>query len=486
VPDRDESPKKPLGILLAICKVAMVRARILIVDPDAGVCSALASTFRRHNLDVAACGSPAKAILALNAFPPDALLARVEGPDDGGALLRELQARQCDAAVIVMVDPERVGAAVEAMRSGAESYLLTPVAPAQAAALLDRTLETRRLRREAVALRAQLRRRHTWVGASAGVKLAEEIVHRAGPITATVLVQGEAGTGRALVAQSLHELSPRRDRPFVRVSCAGRSDLLLESALFGQEPGAAPGVEQRRDGAIEAAHGGTLFLDEVGLLPPHLQIKLLRVLQHGEMERTGGRQVLRTDVRLVAATARDLASEVEAGRFRDDLYYRLDVVSIVLPPLRERREDIPALVEHFLATARRSDGKVVRSVSPGALSALFAYDWPGNVRELRSTLVQAARGCRGQELEVEDLPAVLRTGCEAHAGALIPGGTLFEIEREAILRALEETGGSSTRAAERLGISVRKIQYRLKEYRSGRLAGRPRSGGSATLAGLSS
>jgi two-component system NtrC family response regulator len=300
-------------------------------------------------------------------------------------------------------------------------------------------------------------------------------------------VQGEAGTGRELVAQSLHELSPRRDGPFVRMSCAGRSDLLLEGALFGEEPGAAPGLEQRREGALEAAHGGTLFLDEVSLLPPHLQIKLLRVLRHAEMERAGGHQLLRTDVRLVAATARDLAGEVEAGRFRDDLFYRLSVVSIALPPLRERKEDIPALVEHFLASARRADGGAVRSVSPGVLSAFFAYDWPGNVRELRTTVLQAASGCRGPQLTVAELPAAVRSGGDAHpAGTLIPGSTLFEIERDAILRALEETGGSSTRAAELLGISVRKVQYRLKEYRSGRLAGRPRSGGGVTLAGVTS
>jgi len=259
------------------------------------------------------------------------------------------------------------------------------------------------------------------------------------------------------------------------VNCAGLSESLLESAIFGHEKGAFAEAAAREEGSLELARGGTLFLSEVSSTPPACQVRLLRLLQQGEFERVGGTETLRADVRVVAASRRDLAEEVQSGRFRDDLYYRLNVVTVCLPPLRARKGDIPALADHFIEIHARAAGKGVRRITPGALSALFAYDWPGNVRELEEVVERAVLASRGPEIGAEDLPPALHGARpeERTASALIPGASLFEIEREAILRTLDVVGGSTARAAEVLGISVRKIQYRLKEYRAGHPGARP-------------
>jgi two-component system NtrC family response regulator len=253
------------------------------------------------------------------------------------------------------------------------------------------------------------------------------------------------------------------------VSCAAVSEALLESELFGHERGAFPDADRRRIGALELADGGTIYLPEIARLPPSLQVKLLRVLQQGELERVGGSETIHLDVRVVGGSHCDLAEEVREGRFRDDLYYRLNVVAVGLPPLRERKGDIPALVNHFVERHAEANERELCALSPGALSALFAHDWPGNVRELANVVEHAVRVARGRDIRADDLTPVLHGVArdESTASALIPGATLFEIEREAILRTLDQCGGSTARAADVLGISVRKIQYRLKEYRSG-------------------
>jgi two-component system, NtrC family, response regulator len=247
------------------------------------------------------------------------------------------------------------------------------------------------------------------------------------------------------------------------------SESLLESELFGHEKGSFTGAAGRREGRFELADGGTLFLDEIGDISPSIQIKLLRVLQQREFERVGGTQTIKVDVRLVAATNKDLAAEVKAGRFREDLFYRLNVVAVTLPALRERKGDIPALVNHFLAKYADSYGKSVRGLAPGTLNALLAHDWPGNVRELENAVERAVVLCKNDQMTADDLPATLRgPRPKARAsGALIPGASLYEIEREAILQTLEMVAGSTSKAAEVLGISPRKIQYRLKEYAEG-------------------
>jgi transcriptional regulator with PAS, ATPase and Fis domain len=295
------------------------------------------------------------------------------------------------------------------------------------------------------------------------------MAHRAAPTDLTVLILGESGTGKEVLARGIHRLSARKDGPFVPVNCAAIPEGLLESELFGHERGAFTGAVRARPGRFELAKEGTLFLDEIGDMPLSMQSKILRVLQEREFERVGGTRTITADVRVIAATHRDLAADVREGRFRDDLYYRLNVVSVALPPLRARKGDIPALVAHFIDVYAPAAGKEIAGVTPGALSALFAYDWPGNVRELANVVEHAVASARGREIVAEDLATVLHGARpeESTASALIPGATLFEIEREAILRTLDQCGGSTARAAEVLGVSIRKIQYRLKEYRSG-------------------
>ncbi|BDG04486.1 sigma-54-dependent transcriptional regulator [Anaeromyxobacter oryzae] len=455
----------------------MKRERILVIDGNPLDGAALRAALCERGFDAVEAVSAESALALVPSFGPGAVLADATLPDcSGPMLLARLKELGSDAAVVVSTPPAEIDAAVAALRAGAESFLVRPLDPAQAYVVLEKALEKRRLRRDRAKLREQARARVALVGSAAELQQVMEVVRRVAPTKATVLVIGEAGTGKEHVAQALHESSPRRDRPFVRVNCAALSEVLLDSELFGHERGAFADADERHEGRLEQADGGTLYLDEVGRLPLALQVKLLRVLQQGELERLGGAETIKVDVRVVAGAQRDLAEEVRAGRFRDDLYYRLNVVSIPLPPLRERKGDIPALVNHFIETFGREQGKELVGVTPGALSALFAYDWPGNVRELANVVERAVAAAHGKEIAGEDLSPVLYGGRpeESGASALIPGATLFEIEREAILRTLEQCNGSTARAAEILGVSVRKIQYRLKEYRSG-VSGRRRA-----------
>jgi two-component system NtrC family response regulator len=457
----------------------MTPERILVVDPDARVGTALRAILSARGFDVVSTLGLDDALALVPSFGPGVLLVDATLPDGASAVAR-LREVGSDAAVVAMAPREQVDAAVVALRGGADSYLLRPVEPGEALLALERALDRRRLRREHATLRAQLRQRGELIGETPAMRALKDLVQRAGPTRAPVLLIGEAGTGKARVAQAIHEASPRRDRPFVRLTCAGLSEPLLEAELLGHEAGVFPGDEALREGAIEQAHGGTLFLQEVGCLPAGLQLKLLRVLQAGELTRMGEGPVVHVDVRIVASSQRDLADDVAAGRFRQDLYYRLAVVSALVPPLRSRRDDLPALVAHFAADAARELGMPADGLAPGALSAIFSYDWPGNVRELAEAVRRAVAAASGREIAAADLPPVVR-GARAEADEApwpLPGATLEEIEREAILRALDRCGGSTIRAAGLLGVSVRKVQYRLKAYRAG-ITGRRRLNGGA-------
>ena len=456
----------------------MASPRVLILDADATRRGELGRSLRGEGFEVLEASAAEAALGTILTARVDAVLCVRAGAWSCAAVVAMARERGSEAAFVAGCCRETVAAGVEAVRHGAESFVVLPDVPGRVALALQRALETRRLRRESRELREEARTRLRWVGSGPEATAIQEVIRRAAPTKATVLLLGEPGTGRSFASELIHEASPRRDRPFVRVPCAGIAEGVLDVLLFGSDVPAWGSQEKRAEGLIDRAQGGTLYLQEVGSLGPALQVKLLRLLQQGEFERAGGTESLRADVRVVASTRLDLAAEVHAGRFRDDLYYRLNVVSLQLTPLRTRKADLPALAAHFLACRGRSGGRAERGITPGALSALFAYDWPGNVRELERVITQAVEGCRGDAVGLDDLPVVLRTvrPDEGAGIALIPGASLFEIEREAILRTLDAVGGTTARAAEVLGVSVRKVQYRLKEYRTGRSHSRVRGG----------
>jgi DNA-binding NtrC family response regulator len=334
--------------------------------------------------------------------------------------------------------------------------------------VLDKVFEQQELRRETRQLRQRVRDRvapGNIVGASPPMQRVFEVVDQVAPSRATVLITGESGTGKELVANAIHQRSPRANGPFVKLHCAALAESLLESELFGHEKGSFTGAMARKDGRFQIADGGTLFLDEIGEISPSIQVKLLRFLQEHEFERVGGTQTIRVDVRVIAATNKNLAEEVAKGRFREDLYYRLNVVALEMPPLRDRRTDIPALARFFLERYSNENAKTIEAIAPETLQLLQAYDWPGNVRELENAIERAVVLASGSSIEPAQLPSHVRPKIQPGGMPVIPGSTMADIERYAILETLKATGGSTSKAAEMLGISTRTIQYRLHEYK---------------------
>jgi two-component system response regulator HydG len=353
------------------------------------------------------------------------------------------------------------------MREGASDYLTKPLNTEELLVVIERALERRRLRRETEQLRTQLNERYRFeniIGTSPEMQQVFKSVAQVAPSRATVLLSGESGTGKELVAAAIHHRSTRNKGPFVRLHCAALAETLLESELFGHERGSYTGADRRREGRFEQADAGTLFLDEIGDISPSTQVKLLRVLQEREFERVGGNQTIKVDVRVIAATNRELRKMVDEGRFREDLYYRLNVINITLPPLRKRKSDVAALAQHFLKRYASENEKKVERIGDEALAQLVNYPWPGNVRELENVLERAVVLAEGESIEARHLPAELGAGSDATGIPAIPGASMAEVERYAILKTLEAQGGSTSKAADVLGISVRKIQYKLQEY----------------------
>jgi two-component system response regulator HydG len=353
------------------------------------------------------------------------------------------------------------------MRDGAEDYLTKPIDFDALSVVVERALERREIRVEAENLRRQLRDRdgdglQGLIGASPPMQKVYRVARQVAGSRATVLLTGESGTGKGELARAIHALSPRAKQPFVSLHCAALAESLLESELFGHEKGSFTGAEKRRIGRFEQANGGTLFLDEVGEIPMGTQVKLLRVLQERTFERVGGNESIQTDVRLVAATNRDLAADVAAGRFREDLYYRLNVVQIEMPPLRLRGGDILVLASHFLKKFAQENHKRVDGFTEKARAKILGYRWPGNVRALENAIERAVVLCEGERIDEEDLP--FEAARDALGPLRIPGATMAEIEKHAILTTLEAVDGATGKAAEILDISVRTIQYRLHEY----------------------
>jgi DNA-binding NtrC family response regulator len=440
--------------------------KVLLVDDDRLSREAMADWLQSEGFDVIAVADGQAAVRHVHdgvaVIVTDLKMPRT----DGLQLLRLAKEQAPHAAVILVTGHGTVETAVVALKEGAFDYLTKPVRPDDLANKVRQAAAQRAMAAEIASLHARLQERYGFdnlVGKSPAMRAVFEKVRLVADTRSTVLITGESGTGKELVARAIHHNSGRRQKPFVAVNCAAIPETLIESELFGHEKGAFTGATERRAGLFQAAQGGTLFIDEVGEMRPGAQSKLLRALESRRVLPVGSNREVEVDARLVAATNRELHEEVKKGNFREDLYYRLKVVEIRLPPLRERPEDIPLLVRFFLDEIARETGRPVRDISPEALDLLVAYDWPGNVRELRNLLEGVVVLSTRERLETGDLPEHLRRGTEARA-VIRAGMTLTEIEKEAIRRTLEQTDGRRTEAAKLLGLSVRTLQRKIKEY----------------------
>jgi DNA-binding NtrC family response regulator len=460
---------------------------LLIVDDEKHTREGLRTSLE-ESFDVYIAADIAGAVGVLERESVDVVLTDLRlGGDDGMLLIDRILALPHPPVVVMMTAYGSVDAAVEAMRRGAYDFVTKPVNIDRLEILLHRALRSRTVEKEVVELKKQVEKRYgleRLIGESAAMQEVYDTIKQVAPTRATVLIQGESGTGKELVAQALHALSERPKPRFVAVHCAALSPQLLESELFGHEKGAFTGAMERRIGRFEQANGGTLFLDEIGEIDHTTQVKLLRVLGEERcFERVGGNAPIKVDVRLVAATNRDLAKMVAEGKFREDLFFRLSVVPVTLPPLRTRKEDLPLLVQAFLKTLSTDNGKPLRDLSAEAMQAVLRYDWPGNVRELRTAIEHGVVMANGPKITLRDLPVSVRN----HANTAVPPhapGTPFSqsppameerlsvqaTEELLIDRALAETKGNVTQAAKRLGMSRRTLHRRLAERKGGALA----------------
>ena len=451
--------------------------RVLIVDDDETLRESLELFLASEDYEVVAAADGAAALTQLERAPVDVVLCDLRMPGiDGFELLPQLLRIAPGLTVILMSAYGGRELAIEALKRGAYDYLAKPFPPSEAVLAIRKAQEREKLRRANDLLQRDLSRavgERPIVAASDKMMAVLELIERAAEFKTTVLLTGESGTGKEVLARALHAQSSRHQQAFVAVNCGAIPEALLESELFGHAKGAFTGADRARRGLFTEADGGTLFLDEIGEMPLPLQVKLLRVLQEEEVRPVGESKTRSIDVRVLAATARDLTQEVAAGRFREDLFYRLDVVRVTVPPLRERREDIPLLVDHFLAQFRASLGKAVRGVADDALAKLVAYAWPGNVRELENVIERAVILANGDRITLRELPENV-----AHAGASATparasgdhslGAARRRFEAEWIRDALEAAHGNRTHAARLLGISHRALLYKLKEYGLGR------------------
>ncbi len=448
-------------------------ARILVVDDERSMQEFLEILLRRDGHDVVVCGSASEATVALESDDFDLVISDIRMPGMSGIeLLDHVKSTSPETLVVLITAHGTTESAVEAMKAGAHDYLTKPCSVDEIRLVVQKAVEKRELSHENQVLRRQIQDRAipaTVMGRSPQMAEVFDLVRQVAPARTNVLVSGESGTGKELVARALHSLSDRRGRAFVAVNCGAIPENLLESELFGHVKGAFTGAVTDKMGLFEVADGGTLFLDEIGEMPFALQVKVLRAIQSRTFKRVGGTKDVHVDVRIVAATNRKLDEEVRAGRFREDLYYRLNVIEIVLPPLRERPEDVPQLVQHFLRKFSAELGKETPEVDAAVLSRLEAYDYPGNVRELENILERAVTLSRNGRVELECLPSVVREGARKVVSGRLPevpvdlDGLLADYERSLIGIALERTAGVKKHAARILGISFRSLRYRLEK-----------------------
>jgi DNA-binding NtrC family response regulator len=449
----------------------MVGERVLIVEDDPATRSGLAELVQNWGFltDEAADGE--EAMRKVTTFRPAIIVSDLVMPRMGGAdLLHALKEQLSDITFILLTAQGTVDSAVEAIKEGAYDYLSKPVDPQRLQILLQKAVERQDTLREVRALRRQLREQGSFgriIGNSPGIRTVYRVIEQSAPTSASVLISGDSGTGKELIAQTIHELSPRAGFPFVAINCAAIPETLLESEIFGHEKGAFTGATDRRTGVFELAHRGTLFLDEIAEMMPATQVKLLRVLQERVFRRLGGRQEISVDVRVIAATNVNPQDAVNSGKLREDLFYRLNVFAIDLPPLRERREDIPLLVQMFLTEFNRSNAKGIRGVDQEAMYILERYPWPGNIRELRNVIERATILAESEFIEPRHLPPTLVSRGEESLPTLTiaPGTTVDEAERRLILLTLDHTRNNKTRAAEILGISLKTLHNKLNRMK---------------------
>jgi two-component system NtrC family response regulator len=449
------------------------RVNLLIVEDEKSQREMLEGFLRQQGFSVSSVDGGEKALDEARHGHFDLVLLDYKMPGmDGLQTLGEMKRINPELAVVMMTAYGTVETAVQAMKEGAADYLTKPIDLEELLLLIEKVSEKILLQRENKELKERLRERYRFdqiVYASGRMEEVMNLTGRVAQSEATVLIRGESGTGKELIANAIHYSSPRAGRPFIKVNCTALPENLLESELFGHEKGAFTGAIQRRIGRCEQAHTGSIFLDEIGDLPSSLQVKLLRFLQEREFERVGSNQTMKTDVRVIAATSRDLEGGLQRGTFREDLYYRLNVIAIVLPPLRERKEDIPLLIDHFLEKYSQKNRRPIPGVSKEARDFLLQYAYPGNVRELENIIERSVVVCRGDIITTRDLPFQVRERLEeAHLGVegneQSLGAMLSQMERDLIMRALDEHGGVQTKAARSLGISERVLRYKMKKY----------------------
>ena len=447
--------------------------RLLIAEDEPILRIAIADALRKEGWEVDVAEDGARAMTLFEHHFHDVILSDVMMPRvDGMEVLRRAKALQPETTVILITAYATVDSAVEAMRQGASDFIAKPFSMMQLLLRLNNVCSFRLLKEQNIRLQEQLEKRFSFgtiIGKSKRMREVFELIKLVADSEASVLVQGESGTGKELVASAIHFNSSRRARPYIRVSCASLPESLIESELFGYEKGAFTGANERRVGRFEAASGGTLFLDEIGELPLGIQVKLLRVLQERQIERLGSHKSVKVDVRIVSASLRPLEDEIAAGRFRDDLYFRVNTVTIHLPPLRERKEDIPVLAQSFLEEFLRERSKPIEGFADAVLEAFDAYAWPGNVRELRNVVERAVLFCNSPRVTLEELPATLRGAVPAQRRApsqqvLTLQAAVERAEIEAIRAALASTSGRRSEAADLLGVSRKTLWEKAKHF----------------------
>jgi two-component system response regulator HydG len=460
-----------------------MRADVLVVDDDAGHLSMLRTVLTGWGYGVTGAGDGAEAVDLVQSRPFDAVLLDIRMAGMGGMeALSRIKEYNPAVPVLIMTAYSSVETAVSALKSGAYDYLTKPLDLDVLRLTLERALDHLRLARENASLRQKLgpgAGGPEIIGKSAAIRELFSMIDMVAPTEATVLIAGESGTGKELVAKALHAASPRSAGPLVAVNCAALSETLLESELFGHEKGAFTGAERRREGRFMAANKGSIFLDEIGEIAPAIQAKLLRVIQEREIQRVGGDRPIGVDVRILAATNRDLKKEVEAGRFREDLYYRLNVVALAVPPLRERVQDIPLLAQHFLARFAEKNRKRIKGFTPAAMDQMLRCPWPGNVRELENAVERAVILSVGEYVSERELPLTAPRDGAGLAGQALQAGSgsgsplelaglagrpLDDVEREVILATLRDTSGNKSEAARMLGITRATLHKKLKKY----------------------